>query len=124
MFPFDTLSEKRKIERMADLLRSGATMLSQPCPACSTPLFRMPSGEIWCSSCNKRVLILKESERPAKALGLLLLESLEDSLMSKLETIHEKIEDENDIEEIGRLSTILSRMLDALERIRRIRSTR
>lgn len=84
----------------------------------------MSSGEIWCPSCDKRVLIVKESEEPSRALGLLHLEDLEGSLLSKLELIHEKIKTEDDVERLGELSDILSKTLDALERVRRIRSRR
>lgn len=117
------MGEKERLTRMADLLRAGATMLSDSCPECGSPLFRMPSGEIWCPSCEKRVLIIKKSEKPSTAVGLLVLDGLEDSLVSKLKDIQARIDKEKDIEELGRLSTILSRMLEALERLRRIRSS-
>ncbi|MEN3059018.1 MAG: Sjogren's syndrome/scleroderma autoantigen 1 family protein, partial [Candidatus Methanosuratincola petrocarbonis] len=50
-----------QVKRMADLLREGATMLSQACPECKTPLFRLSSGEVICPGCNKRVVFAKPS---------------------------------------------------------------
>ena len=44
---------------MADLLRSGNTMLNMACPVCNNPLFRKKSGETFCPICEKKVLIVK-----------------------------------------------------------------
>src|SRR5207245_187669 len=43
------------VKRMADLLKSGATMLSDVCPECGNPLFRV-KGDIFCAKCNKPVV--------------------------------------------------------------------
>lgn len=37
---------------MAEALSAGSTMLADPCPNCSSPLFRLRSGEVKCVSCN------------------------------------------------------------------------
>lgn len=96
-------------------------MLPQACPECGTPLFQMPSKEIWCPSCDKRVVIIRESETPSKAMGMMQLESIEESLLSKIQDVHERIKKEKDVDEIGRLIAILSKMLEALERLRKFR---
>ena len=44
---------------MADLLRSGNTMLNMACPVCNNPLFRKKSGETFCPICEKKVLFVK-----------------------------------------------------------------
>ena len=41
---------------MADLLRSGYTMLNQACPNCKNPIFRNRSGEMFCPTCSKPVV--------------------------------------------------------------------
>jgi len=48
---------------MADLLRSGNTMLNMACPVCNNPLFRKKSGETFCPICEKKVLIVKNKTR-------------------------------------------------------------
>ena len=50
------------MKQMAELLRSGAKMLSQSCPECGSPLFQLKSGEIWCANCQRRVVIVSEGE--------------------------------------------------------------
>ncbi|MGD2142812.1 MAG: Sjogren's syndrome/scleroderma autoantigen 1 family protein, partial [Candidatus Bathyarchaeota archaeon] len=43
------------MKSMAELLRSGATMLSRSCPECDSPLFKLKSGDIVCAKCQRRV---------------------------------------------------------------------
>ena len=49
------------VKKMAELLKSGATMLSETCPECGTPLFRK-GRETFCAKCNKPVVIIQTSE--------------------------------------------------------------
>ncbi|MFX1312374.1 MAG: Sjogren's syndrome/scleroderma autoantigen 1 family protein [Promethearchaeota archaeon] len=44
---------------MADLLRSGYTMLNIACPICKNPIFRNRDGETFCPICNRKVLIVE-----------------------------------------------------------------
>jgi UPF0148 protein len=55
--------KNQKIQRMALFLREGNTLLSEQCPQCNSPLFKMKSGEIYCASCDKKVLIVKDEEQ-------------------------------------------------------------
>ena len=43
---------------MADLLRSGNTMLNMACPVCNNPLFRNNEGVNFCPTCNRKVLVI------------------------------------------------------------------
>jgi len=113
---------EKKLKRMADLLRSGARMLPQFCPVCGSPLFEMPSGEVWCANCEKKVVIVKEGEAETAAMKALLWPSLEESILGKLKEIDVRIRDEEDPEELFRLGRILNTLLEALERLRRVRS--
>ena len=47
---------------MADLLRSGHTMLNLACPVCNNPLFRDKNNEIFCSVCKRKVIIKKNND--------------------------------------------------------------
>ena len=50
-----------QIRNMAELLKRGATLLNETCPECKSLLFR--EGEnIFCPSCQRRVLIVKDQE--------------------------------------------------------------
>lgn len=41
-------------------------MLDKTCPSCGNPIFRLKDGELYCPSCEKRVVVVKsEAERAA-----------------------------------------------------------
>lgn len=48
---------------MAELLRSGHTMLNLACPICNNPVFKNKAEELFCAICNREV-ILVENEDP------------------------------------------------------------
>ncbi|TXT64783.1 MAG: hypothetical protein BAJALOKI1v1_520009 [Promethearchaeota archaeon] len=59
--------DKKNIDRMAELLRSGNTMLNYSCPECNSPIFKKKSGEMFCPSCNREVLLVENDfEREPK----------------------------------------------------------
>lgn len=114
-----TLGDREGLRLMADMLRSGATLTKYQCPACSSPLFRLKNGQLWCAKCQKPVVLVREGEEVTRAIGRYLLSSLEDTLLLKIEQLNELLRVEAEPQEIGRLSIIISRLLDALERVRR-----
>jgi len=111
----------RDLRAMADLLRQGATLTDLPCPSCSSPLFKLSSGDLWCAQCQKPVIVVKEGVQPAEAAGPMLLGTLEATILTKIQEMDTKIREEKDLESLQRLSAILSTLLENLERIRRIR---
>ena len=116
-----TLSEENsKIQSMADLLRSGATLTSLSCPACSSPLFRLKNGDLWCGQCQKKVIVVKEGQEVAEARSITMLSTVEYTLMEKMQEINEKIRNTNDADEIQKLSNVLSSLLENLEKIRNL----
>ena len=106
---------------MVDLLRQGSTLTELACPACASPLFRLKNGELWCGKCEKKVVVVKEGEEEARVAGSMALDSLEATLLNKVRTVQSKIEHEENPEELQRLSTVLSGLLDNLEKIRKSR---
>lgn len=114
------MSKKPKnVKNMADLLRQGATLTELSCPACSSPLFRMQRGELWCGQCEKRVIVVKEGTSPVEAKSSASLTRLESTLLTKIEEIEGKIKEENDPEELEKLGKLLSTLLENLEKVRR-----
>ena len=111
--------EQTDIQGMADLLRQGATLTELPCPACASPLFRMPSGELWCGQCKKRVIVVKEGSPLVETTSPIFLTKLESTLLTKIEEIDGKIKEEKDPEKLQRLGTLLSTFLESLERVKR-----
>jgi len=106
-----------KISKMADLLRSGATMLPETCPVCNSPLFKV-KGDIFCASCNKPVRIIHGEREEKEAIKEVILHTIEEVLFKKLDTLSKEIAQEEDYERL----MVLLKMLDAvLENIRKIK---
>jgi UPF0148 protein len=108
---------------MADMLRQGAALTELPCPACSSPLFKLRSGDLWCARCQKRVIVVKEGETSIGATSSVLLTSLESTILMKIQEIEKGIKEERDLEKLQRLGAILSTLLENLERIRKMKRT-
>ena len=115
--------EEKHIKRMADLLRQGATLTELACPACASPLFRLRSGDLWCVKCEKKVVIVKEGEDPSKITGSIVLENLEATLLTKVQEIQNKMQHEQNMEELQKLGTVLSGLLENLQKIRKTKRT-
>jgi len=105
---------------MADVLKRGAVMLDLQCPVCASPLFRLRSGEIWCVKCQKRVVVVKEGEEPITAMSDILLASLEETLLRKLQELDAAMRNEEDPGRLRELNALISGLLDNLEKVRRI----
>lgn len=112
-------AEEQYIKRMADLLRQGQTLTELACPVCASPLFRLKSGELWCARCEKKVIVVKEETELAKVTSALSLETLEATLLAKIQEIQEKMQRETDVEELQKLGSALSGLLENLEKVRK-----
>jgi UPF0148 protein len=118
---FDVAKNSENIKIMADLLRQGATLTEHACPACSSPIFKLRSGELWCASCQKRVIIVKEGEPEPEAKETPVFSRLETTLMNKIEQIEKQLAEETDPEKLTTLGATLSSILENLEKIRNIK---
>lgn len=106
---------------MAELLRSGAKMLSYSCPECGSPLFQLKSGEIWCAKCKRRVVIVPESQDESVGAGEPLWESLERNLLAKVSSMNGMLSAESDPQKVKELSDVISSLLASIERLRRLK---
>ena len=113
--------EPRDIQQMVDLLKQGATLSKLACPACSSPLFRVQSGDLWCAKCKKRVIVVKEGENLDIVTGQSHLSTLEQTMVTKIKTIEKRINDEEDIGELQKLNAVLASLLENLERLRKMK---
>lgn len=114
-------NEEKHIKRMADLLRQGATLTDLSCPACGSPLFRLKDGTLWCGKDQKKVVIVKEGEEPQEAKTYTGLETLESTLIAKVEDVQSKIQRTEDVDELQKLTAALSALLDSLEKVKRMK---
>jgi UPF0148 protein len=105
---------------MAELLKTGATMTDLSCPVCSSPLFRFKNGDLWCAQCQKKVVVVKEDEQVSETQAQTSLSNVESVLMTKIQEINIQIQNEKDLEEIQRLSSVLASLLDNLDKIKRL----
>ena len=111
----------KHIKRMADLLLKGATLTDLSCPACSSPLFRLKDGTLWCGKDEKKVVIVKEGEEQPKTASNAGLETLEATLMAKVQDVQGKIQCTENVDELQKLTSALSELLDSLEKVKRIK---
>ena len=109
-----------RVRLMADLLRSGATLTNLSCPVCASPIFRLESGELWCAQCQKKVVVVREEEEARKIEALSTLSQVETTILMKIWEINEKLKNEGDLKEIQHLGSVLSILLDDLEKLKRI----
>jgi len=112
-------ADEQYIRRMADLLRQGQTLTELACPVCASPLFRLKSGELWCARCEKKVIVVREEAELAKVTSALSLETLEATLLAKIKEIQEKMQHETNVEELQKLGSALSGLLENLEKVRK-----
>ncbi len=110
------------VKRMADLLKSGATMLSDICPECGSPLFRI-KGEVFCAKCNKPVVYATATGPQASVSPGHLLDSLEQTIMAKLTQANELLKSEKDPEKLSVYSNLVFGWLSTLEKLRAVKDS-
>jgi len=106
---------------MADLLKQGATLIELSCPACTSPLFKLKTGELWCAKCQRRVIVVKEGETTTEATRPILLSSIESTVLTKIQELEKRLEEETDPAKLEKLTATLSSLLDNLEKIRKMK---
>ncbi|MGE5533148.1 MAG: Sjogren's syndrome/scleroderma autoantigen 1 family protein [Ignavibacteria bacterium] len=111
------------IKRGANLLLQGASLTDLSCPKCSSPLFRLKDGTLWCAKDEKKVIVVKEGQEPPKQASSdsNTYDKLEATLMAKVEDIQDKIEKTQDVDELQKLTLALSELLNSVEKIKRIK---
>lgn len=114
--------EEDSLSRMVSMLRSGAVMLAEACPACHTPLFKLKNGEVYCVTCEKRVIVVKEGEEgDFKVLQLSTVDSLSRTAFTKLAELSEAARHEDDVDRLYELAKCMAAWLEVLDRVRRLR---
>ena len=117
---------------MADLLRMGHTMLNIACPVCNNPIFRNKSGEKYCPSCDRKVVVMNDNTAQINQKPIIKSESnlnvktdiketvynsLEDGISEKIQWLIEKFRVETDIELIRKYVNVISNLLDLLNKV-------
>jgi UPF0148 protein len=111
-----------EVKRMADLLRSGATMLQETCPVCATPLFRL-GKDTFCPKCNRPVAIVKSTEEEVKLAGQQVLDSLDQTVLEKIAELNASIKNEHELAPLRDLGEAVKTYLSVLDQVKRLRSS-
>ena len=107
---------------MANLLIKGATLTDLSCPVCSSPLFRLKDGTLWCANDEKKVIIVKEGEEPPKQVPANeAYDKVEATVLAKIIDLEHRIEKTEDANELQKLTAALSELLSSLEKIKKIK---
>lgn len=114
--------DRDTISRMALLLKGGAAMLNELCPACRVPLFKLKTGDVVCPSCGQRFLLVSSDEEELRAKTSLALQTLELTVLEKVELLRRKAAEAESIEELMDVGKALATYLQVLELTRRVRS--
>ena len=114
---YDPTKDPAVVKKMADLLRSGATMLAEHCPKCGLPLFRLRSGEVVCPI-HGRVFIARTESDVTKATVEGVLEQLERLLVEKINKGLGELKEADFTDEEKPRALIV--WLEALERVERL----
>jgi UPF0148 protein len=110
-----------EVKKMAELLKSGAAMLSETCPECGTPLFRKGS-DTFCPKCNKSVVIVQSAEQESRLMADRILEDSEQTLLVRIQETNLAMKNEKDPEKLLSYGNALASWLGALEKLRRLRN--
>ncbi len=113
--------DAKEVKSMADLLKKGATLTELSCPVCASPLFKLRSGEIWCVKCQKRVIVVKEGQTSEEATRPVLLDSLETTVLKKIQDVEKRLEEETDPAQLEKLTTTLTSLLENLEKLKKMK---
>jgi len=111
--------DKEKIKRMADLFRSGATMLAETCPECHSPLFDV-GGKIYCASCDRNVVILKAGESEETVYVREEFSDMSAQITAKIREIIFEISKEKDLDKLNELFSCLKIALECLEKLKNV----
>jgi UPF0148 protein len=110
-----------EVKKMAELLKSGAAMLSETCPECGTPLFRK-GKETFCPKCNKPVVIIQSAEQESRLMADRVFENSENTILAKIQEVNVAMKNESDPEKLVAYGNALSTWLGAIEKLRRLRN--
>ena len=107
------------VKKMAELLRRGATMLADACPQCGSPLLKV-GDDIYCAHCDRRIVYADSDEEVESQSVKVLIPELRETLLRKLRSLNELVENENDTESLTKLANLMVLLLQALHNLERM----
>jgi len=101
---------------MAELLKGGNVMLSDSCPDCKVPLFKLRDGKIICPSCERVVIYVKHGEE-YMVKRYQAIEEIMNTITNKLIELNVSIANEDDILKLNEKMKVLNSILEAYDRL-------
>src|SRR5438093_11747269 len=111
-----------RVERMADLLKSGATKLFDVGTVCGSHLFNV-KGDILCIKCNNPIVYQKAMSPQATLSPGYLLDSVEMTVVGKISEANEVLKVEKDPEKLSVYSNLVFGWLSMLEKLRSLKES-
>lgn len=120
---------------MADLLRSGYTMLNIACPVCNNPIFQNKDKKKFCPTCNREVLVVdnkasqihEKIEKGSiqddsgiiedKNLTIPNFKPLKEVITKQIRFLTKKLNSESQIDLIERYTDLLSKLIEIWKKI-------
>ncbi|MEJ2295973.1 MAG: Sjogren's syndrome/scleroderma autoantigen 1 family protein [Candidatus Lokiarchaeota archaeon] len=115
---------------MANLLKSGFTMINLACPVCSNPIFRDKNGNIFCPICNRKVVIVNDgisnnqednkdlnnpnNDLDEKVSTTAVYQKLKLTIIKKLKEFNDLLESEKDFETSKKIVSIIAQLIDLI----------
>lgn len=115
------LPEKDKsiaIKRSAELLKQGATMLSEQCPKCGSPLFKLKNGDTVCPVHGK-IIIAREDYEIIQVSLEGVLAKIEEYATTRISSILQELS-RGDLDEMEGLR-LLREWVELLDSIKRLK---
>lgn len=116
-----TTDKELNIRRMALLLREGNTLLRDSCPECNSPLFKLKTGEVYCSSCDKKVFIVKDDHEIDAILQNSIYEEAIQILNYKIKKLQQEIDTEKDRDSLLKMIQLFLGYLESIKRLRNLK---
>ncbi len=114
--------KNQNIQRMAFLLREGHTLLSEQCPQCNSPLFKMKSGEIYCANCDKKVLIVKDEAQIESIMQNGILDDTSKVINMKIKQLNQQLDSEKEFDALYKMTRLLISYLESLEKLKTLKN--
>lgn len=110
------------VKKAAEYMKMGATMLSESCPICKLPLFKLGEN-VTCLNCGRKVILVKEDQEAVSVKTPLILADIEESLVTKILEVNRKLMLAEDLDELKKAGDVLNVLLEALSTIRKLRKS-
>ncbi|MFW9772594.1 MAG: Sjogren's syndrome/scleroderma autoantigen 1 family protein [Candidatus Thorarchaeota archaeon] len=120
---------------MADLLRSGHTMLNIACSVCNNPIFRNKEGLMFCPTCNREVQIVDEkttqnfkqeefyiqtNQSDKNKPSIKNVDNMKKVIINKMQWITEKLNLETELSLVEKYTRTLLNLIDILNKVSKL----